>query len=103
VATGLATAAVDAPRMPWSERMIWASLLLPFGLLLRRSRRYRALLVLVLAAALNGCSVGRTVPAETTTGGGTSTVTTPSGSYTLVVAGSDAGLVRSVNLTLTIQ
>jgi hypothetical protein len=102
VATGLTTAAVEVPRMPWSKRILWAALLLPCGLLLRRSRRCRALLVLLLAAALNGCSVGRTVPSETTTGG-TSTVTTPSGSYTLVVAGSDAGLVRSVNLTLVIQ
>jgi hypothetical protein len=102
VATGLATAAVDAPPAPWNERLVWAAMLLPFGLLCRRSRRSRTLLVLLLAAALNGCSVARTVPAGTA-GGGTSTVTTPSGSYTLVVAGSDAGLVRSVNLTLVIQ
>ena len=101
VATGLSTAAVDMPPMPWTERLIWAAMLVPFGLMMRRSRRHRVLFVLLLAA-VNGCSVGRTVPSETT-GGGTSTATTPRGSYTLVVAGSDAGLVRSVNLTMIVQ
>jgi hypothetical protein len=34
---------------------------------------------------------------------GSAAAVTPSGTYTIVVAGSSAGLVRSVNLTLIVQ
>ena len=99
VATGLATAAVEAPRMPWSERLVWLAMLVPVGFAFKRTRRRWPLLLLLLVA---GCATGRTIP-ESTAGGGTTTVATPSGSYTIVVAGSSAGLVRSVNLTLVVQ
>jgi hypothetical protein len=101
VATGLATAALEPPRMPSRERIVWFVMLLPFGLMLKRSRRHGIVLLLVVLAALSGCAVGRTVPVETSSGG--ATVTTPSGSYKLVVAGSSAGVVHSVNLTLIVQ
>jgi hypothetical protein len=99
VATGLATAAADAPRMPWSARLVWLAMLLPVGLVFKRARQRLPMFFLLL---VTGCSTGRIVP-ESTTPGGTTTSSTPSGSYTLVVAGSSAGLVRSVNLTLVVQ
>jgi hypothetical protein len=99
VATGLATAAADTPQMPWSRGLVWFAMLAPIGFMFKRARRCGPLLMLILMA---GCSTGRTVP-EATTGGGATSVSTPSGSYTLVVAGSTAGLVRSVNLTLVVQ
>jgi hypothetical protein len=59
--------------------------------------------MLVLLAGLVGCSaVGRTIPLGSS-GGTTPSVVTPSGSYTIVVSGSSAGLVRAVDLTLVVQ
>ena len=101
VATGLSTVRLDAPEMPWTRQLIWVAILLPFGLLVRR-RQVRLAGVLMALVAISGCGETRTVPSGTTGGGGT-VVVTPSGSYTLVVAGSSAGLVRSVNLTLVVQ
>jgi hypothetical protein len=59
--------------------------------------------MVVLLVGLAGCStVGRTIPPAG--GGGTNPpVVTPSGTYTIVVAGSSAGLVRAVDLTLVVQ
>ena len=69
-------------------------------------RRRRGLVSLLVGAVLlgaGGCStIGRTIPPSGTGGGGT-TVTTPSGSYGIVVSGTSAGLVRTVNLTLVVQ
>ena len=96
VTTGLQTGALDLPGMPWNQRAVWLALLVPVGLVLRR-RRW--LLGLVLLA---GCSTGRLIP-DSGTNTPTAPIVTPSGTYTLVVAGSSAGLVRSVNLTLVVQ
>jgi hypothetical protein len=52
---------------------------------------------------LAGCGSSRTIPAG---GGGSGTGSaplTPSGSYTIVVSGTSAGLVRVVDLTLVVQ
>lgn len=101
VATGLATAWLREPEMPWDRRLVWFAALLPVGLLGRR-RWMRRLGLMVALVALSGCAVGRTVPAGSGSGGGTTAVT-PSGSYSLTVAGSSAGLVRTVGLTLVVQ
>jgi hypothetical protein len=97
VATGLLTVAVE----PLSHgQMFWLATLLPLGILVARRRRV-PVLILTLTLIAAGCSTSRTVPGETVPG--TTTAVTPSGTYTLVVAGSGAGLVRSVNLTLVVQ
>ncbi len=101
VATGLASAALDPPRMPWSRSMILFAALLPVGLMCCRRRLHGALALTVLVVA-GGCSTPRSVPSDIGSPVTLSTPT-PSGTYTLIVAGSSAGIVRSVNLTLLVQ
>ena len=101
VATGT-TALLEAPAMPWSERGVWLALLLPMGLLAGwRKKGLRVALTCVMLMVAAGCSQGRTIPAITETPA--APVVTPSGTYNLVVAGSSAGLVRTVNLTLVVK
>ena len=96
VATGLASNSI--PVLPGrSPSPVWFVVMLPVGLLFcRKSRAAIPLLLLLLA----GCGASRTLPFGATP---TPPVVTPSGTYTLVVAGSSAGIVHSVNLTLTVQ
>ncbi len=87
------------------------ALLLPFGLLLRRSAHRSLLAVIglaVFAGCLAGCGSGRHA-ADSGTGsdgsggsGSGSSVTTPAGSYSLVVSVTGAGLTRQVPLTLVV-
>lgn len=101
IATGVAGARLEGPRMPWSGPLGWLAVLVPAGLLARRRRR-RLAAGLLLLAGLAGCAtIGRTIPPGS--GGTTPSVATPQGSYTIVVAGSSVGLVRAVNLTLVVQ
>ena len=96
VGTGIAHAGLV---MPWTRQIAWLALLVPVGFLLRRRR---ALVMLIGVLVLGGCAtVGRTIPPGG--GGGGTTVVTPSGTYTLVVAGSSGGVVKSVDLTLVVQ
>ncbi|NYF78512.1 choice-of-anchor D domain-containing protein [Granulicella arctica] len=99
VATGVASASVAS-----GSNRIWVVLLLPFGLgmLGWRSRRSLAGIVILcgLVAGI-GCGSGRVIPISGTTGSPTSP--TPSGASTIVVSASSAGLVRTVDLTLTVQ
>jgi len=97
VATGLTTVRLEPPKMPWTHRIAWAGLLLPFVIFARR--RSRSLRSLAFVLLLAGCSIGRTVPSSGTV---TPTVVTPSGSYSIVVAASSTGLVRTVNLTVVV-
>jgi hypothetical protein len=97
VATGQLNGALQVPAMPWTRQTIWLAVLLPL-VFVKRSRK-RVLLLLLLTTA--GCGSGRTIPESS--GTGSTTVVTPSGTYTIVVAASSAGLVRSVNLTLVVQ
>ena len=99
VATGLSTAAVRPLSLPWTHELIWLALLLPLGFVRRRHRPLWPALLLLIAVA--GCSTGRIIPASTLPVG--NVFTTPSGTYTLVVAGSSAGLVHAVSLTLVVQ
>lgn len=105
VATGLSSAAIQPP-VPFglSSPAVWFTLLLPCLLVLRRRPLPRALACLCVTLALlgaGGCAAGRTLPSAT--GTSPTPAITPSGMYTLLVAGSSAGLVRSVNLTLIVQ
>jgi hypothetical protein len=103
ISTGVATGALEPPKMPWNGTAIWLVLAFPVGLAVRRRRGLMSLLVGAVLLGGGGCStIGRTIPPSGTGGGGT-TVTTPSGSYGIVVSGTSAGLVRTVNLTLVVQ
>ncbi len=104
VATGLSTVRLEAPSMPWMKQVTWLAVLLPTGFFFRRKRWPQRLLVLLVALALggiSGCATGRLEPGTGTAG--TSTAVSPSGSYSLVVTASSAGLTRTVPLTLVIQ
>jgi hypothetical protein len=89
---------------PGKHPMMWLVGLLPLGLLGFSRPRRRPCLVLLAGCilALAGCQASRTIPLTSTSGGG-STTPTPSGTYNLVVAGTSAGLTRSVGLTLVVQ
>jgi hypothetical protein len=100
IATGVTGARVVPANLPWNEPIVWLALVLPVGFVSRRRRRGWMLMLLV---GLVGCSaVGRTIPLGSA-GGTTTPVVTPGGNYTIVVAGSSAGLVRAVDLTLIVQ
>ena len=99
VATGLSSAAIHPPSLPWNRELIWLALLVPLGIVRRRHRGFWPAAILLIGMA--GCSTGRLIPTSTTPGA--TVFTTPSGTYTLVVAGSTAGAVHAVNLTLIVQ
>ncbi len=104
VATGLTTVRLDAPAMPWTKSQTWLAALLPLCLFCRRKRWQQTLLLFTLTLALisgSGCSAGRTEPGSGSAG--SSAAVSPSGSYSLVVTGSSAGLTRTLPLTLVIQ
>lgn len=104
VATNVSGAALQWPGIANARRMAWLAGLLPLGLmgLRRRMRRVGAAAVLCGLIAMAGCGASRMIPA-TSTGGGSTSDPTPSGTYNLVVAGTSAGLTRSVGLTLVVQ
>jgi hypothetical protein len=102
ISTGVSTGAVEAPSMPWNGKLVWLAVVVPVWLGLRKRRRFARLLVGLLLVGAGGCTtIGRTIP-PSRTGGGTVT-TTPSGSYGIVVSGTSAGLVQTVDLTLVVQ
>ncbi len=119
VVTGT-TVAMTKPQEAPSEGRGWSdagypvmlAVLLPFGLIFRRST-YRCLLAAAALAAFTtvftGCGSGRHTPDTGTgsdgsggSGSGGSSVTTPAGSYSLVVSATAAGLTRQVPLTLVV-
>ncbi len=79
----------------------WLALLIPVGLL--RSQRRMRLAVLGMMCCLAGCGGNRLIPNAGTGGGSSTGPVTPAGSYAIVVSGTSAGLVRTVNLTLVVQ
>lgn len=97
------------PGTPWRNPSvgIWMAGLLPLGLIgLGAGRRGRRTLMAVAMLAcgiwMTGCTASRMIPLSDTSGGG-STVVTPSGTYNLVVTATNAGLTRTVPLTLVVQ
>ena len=115
VATGVAGAMLEPPALPWNDgstRAFWFAMLLPVGLLARRrklrgwvARASLAVMLVGMGATVGGltaCGTGRDIPTTSTTTP-VVPVVTPSGSYTLVVTGTSAGLARTVNLSLIVQ
>ena len=112
VETGV-TSTASVPAAGRSETAWWAALLplglLCSGLLSLRGRRslLHSLLALSLAASLLsliGCGSGRLIPSGP--GGsnpGQPIDPTPSGTYTITVSATSAGLTRSVAVTLVVQ
>jgi hypothetical protein len=104
VATSVAGAALQWPVIS-DGRVAWFAGVLPLALMglgRRRLRRAGGIAVLGCLLVLVGCAAARVIPA-TGTGGGSTTDPTPSGTYSLTVAGTSAGLTRSVGLTLVVQ
>jgi hypothetical protein len=104
VTVATSVASLGWPRHPGGQALPWLALLLPLGLLglgRRRQLGWVAMLCCVLLVA--GCGASRMIPQTTSSSPINPTNPTPSGSYTLVVSGSSAGLTRSVNLTLIVQ
>jgi hypothetical protein len=100
VATDIA--AMRLPGLPGSRPMMWLVGLLPLGLLGLGRRRWRRVAIVCCLLGAAGCGASRLIPL-TTAGGGGSTISTPSGTYNLLVSGTSAGLTRSVGLTLVVQ
>ncbi|HEX7157851.1 MAG TPA: choice-of-anchor D domain-containing protein, partial [Edaphobacter sp.] len=94
---------VTSASLPMVGRGVWFALMLPLGLAALRRRRLAGLLVLCCLFAAAGCGAGRKIPGTSNGGGGSGGVSTPSGSYGIVVSGASSGLVRTVNLTLIVQ
>ena len=103
VATGLAGASLTPPAMPWNQPTVWLAGLFPLALLTLRKRRLASLLgAAILLISIAACGTPRTIPTATSTTP-VVPVVTPSGTSTLVITGSSAGLVHTVNLSLTVQ
>lgn len=87
-----------------SRTLAWLAAFFPVGLVAARRRRPRHLLLALGLILLAGCSAARTIPVSAPGGsGGSSSSTTAPGTYTLNVTGTSTGLIRTVNLTLTVQ
>ena len=102
VQTGLAHANLLRPRF-WTEGgLVVLALLLPIGLMVRRRKVLRLLMTFVAIGSLGlgGCGAGRQIPEGGLGGGATPT---PSGTYTLNVSASAAGVSRNQGLTLIVQ
>jgi hypothetical protein len=104
--TAMASPAGSSRRM--DARVFWVGLLLPLGLMLGpvRRRRLRAALagsISLVMLALSGCGAGRAIPPSGGTGSNGTGVVTPSGSYSIAVSATSAGLTMTTNVTLIIQ
>ena len=103
VGTGVIVASAQpSPRIrPWFAALL---LFAPVCFLARRRPVALTFFCAVLGCVLIGCSsAARTIPDSGAAGSGGGGVSTPSGQYTITVAGASAGLVRAVNLTLIVQ
>ena len=103
VTVATSVASLSWPQHPGGQTQTWLALLLPLWLLgLGRRRGLGQVAILCCVLLVAGCGASRIIP-QTTSGGGPTTNPTPSGTYTIAVSGSSAGLTRSVNLTLIVQ
>jgi Abnormal spindle-like microcephaly-assoc'd, ASPM-SPD-2-Hydin len=94
------SAAASAPGV---GRGVWWGVMLPVGWMVVRRRRLGAVVLLCCLIAGVGCGAAREIPGSGDSGGDGGTVVTPSGSYSIVVTASSAGLSRTANLTLVVQ
>ncbi len=105
IATGVANAALSL-----REPTMWFVLLLPcLGMLGGRRRQLLPLRGLIAVIFMGGlflttsCGTSRIIPPTTTTSPPGGSNPSPSGTSTIVVSAASAGLVRTVDLSLTIQ
>jgi hypothetical protein len=84
------------------SRILWATLLAPFGVLAMRRRRLAAAAIACVLLVANGCGSGRLIPSAGSPGGSSGAVT-PVGSYNIMVIATAAGITKAVNLTLIVQ
>jgi hypothetical protein len=69
-----------------------------------RRLRYRGVLMFLGLIVLVGCGSGRLIPPPGGGGGGGGgSPVTPSGTYSIVVSATSAGLTRSVTMTLVVH
>ncbi|HEY4380311.1 MAG TPA: choice-of-anchor D domain-containing protein, partial [Acidobacteriaceae bacterium] len=99
VATSVAGAEL---RWPDARQMVWFAVLVPLWFGRRRLRRVGLAALVGCVLLVAGCSASRLIPVSGGGGGGAGNPT-PSGTYNLTVTGTNAGLVRSVGLTLVVQ
>jgi len=106
VTLATSVALLRMPQLLGGHPMTWLVCLLPVGLIglgHRRARQLCMVAMLCCVLSIAGCGVSRMIPA-TSGGSPLNPVTpTPSGSYSIVVSGTSAGLTRSINLTLIVQ
>jgi hypothetical protein len=104
VLTGVTTAAVPSQPRPALPKILWVIVLFPLSFAaLSRRRRFPIAGLILLGSLLvaTGCGAGRTIPL--TTGSNPPGPVTPSGTYSIAVSATSAGLTRTVNLTLIVQ
>jgi hypothetical protein len=104
--TGVATTPATSPAatlLTAGAKTILLALLLPFALFQRRrfAKLTLALALLCGFGLLSGCGTNRVIPDAT--GPGTGGPSSSSGTYTLTVSASSAGLTHSVTLTAIVQ
>ncbi len=87
----------------WTSAAHWIALLLPITFLRRKKLRSASLGVMGCLLLLAGCGGNRLIPNANTGGGSQTGPATPAGTYAIVVSGTSAGLVRTVNLTLIVK
>ncbi len=105
------TVATNIASLRWPEilrgrPLPWLALLLPAGLLglgRRRAQRLCALAVLCSVLTVAGCGASRLIPQANGTSPTNPANPTPTGTYSLTVAGASTGLTHSIELTLVVQ
>ena len=110
ILTGVATTA-STPSPRDTHRTLWLASLLPLSLLLLPRKRQRRkplprlgiLALLCILATLSGCGSGRVIPPPGYPTQPPGATITPSGTYTIAVSATSAGLIRTLNLTLIVQ
>ena len=102
VTTGVATAAVEPPRVAPAREAPFALCLVLLPLALRR-RRKALLWAALLAVAIAGVSGCAGAGGNSTVGGGGGRNATPPGTYTINVTASASGLSHATSVTLTVD
>jgi hypothetical protein len=105
VATTQTAVVSEGPLDGARRRVVWLAVLLPLGMLGWGRSQVRWVGVFVVAGllGLGGCGSGRLIPAAEGKATGAGGPGTPTGTNTLTVSATSAGLTRSVSLTLVVQ
>ena len=104
VTVATSVASLRWPQIPGGQHLTWLALLLPLGLLgLGRRRQLVSAAMLCCVLLVAGCGASRIIPQANGSSPVNPVTPTPSGTYTIAVSGSSAGLTRSILLTLIVQ